>query len=129
MTETEKALKDFEHYREFGYSKSETPSSQSLEIALTALREKAERENPKPLMWDELTALEGKPVYIKMITDSKKSPSCWAIVGKVRSYGGWHYVDLYDGFENESWSERKYGHSWVAYASEPICFRAERSRP
>ena len=35
----------------------------AFEIALSALREKAERENPKPLTLEELKERVGKPVY------------------------------------------------------------------
>mgnify|MGYP000918054222 CR=1 FL=1 len=45
MNEIEMAIKSFEKFKEMGYSHSDLPSSWSIELALAALREQAEREN------------------------------------------------------------------------------------
>lgn len=45
MNEIEMAIKSFEKFKEMGYSHSNLPSSWSIELALAALREKAERIN------------------------------------------------------------------------------------
>ena len=44
MTEIERAIKGFEHFKEMGYTHSCLPSSWSFEVALAALREKQERD-------------------------------------------------------------------------------------
>ena len=44
MSEIERAIKDFEHFKEMGYTHSCLPSSWSIEVALAALREKQERD-------------------------------------------------------------------------------------
>lgn len=44
MTEIEQAIKSFERFKEMSYSHSFLPSSWSIELALSALREQAERE-------------------------------------------------------------------------------------
>lgn len=43
MGEIERAIKDFEDFKQAGYSHSELPSSWNIELALAALREQAER--------------------------------------------------------------------------------------
>lgn len=47
MNEIEMAIKSFEKFKEMGYSHSNLPSSWSIELALAALREKAERETKR----------------------------------------------------------------------------------
>jgi hypothetical protein len=44
MNEIERAIKDFKDFKQAGYTHSELPSSWHIELALAALREKAERE-------------------------------------------------------------------------------------
>jgi uncharacterized protein with PIN domain len=44
MSEIERAIKDFKDFKQAGYTHSELPSSWHIELALAALREKAERE-------------------------------------------------------------------------------------
>lgn len=68
MTEIEKAIREFEYYIESGYGQDERPSSWSTAIALSALRAKQKRENPKPLTVDELKECVGKPVWIQYIS-------------------------------------------------------------
>ena len=47
MSEIERAIDDFNNYVEMGYGQYFRPSSESTELALTALKEKLEREkNP-----------------------------------------------------------------------------------
>ncbi len=43
MNEIERAIKDFKDFKQAGYTHSELPSSWHIELALAALREKAER--------------------------------------------------------------------------------------
>lgn len=54
MNEIERAIKDFENFKQAGYTHCELPSSWHIELAISALREKQERENPQPLTLDEL---------------------------------------------------------------------------
>ena len=51
MSEIERAIDDFNNYVEMGYGQYFRPSSESTELALTALKEKLEREK-NPLTCD-----------------------------------------------------------------------------
>ena len=51
--------------------------SAALAMALDALREKQERENPKPLTLDELRGMMGEPVWCV-----SESGASWFIVNK-----------------------------------------------
>ena len=44
MNEIERAIKDFEDFKQAGYSHCALPSSWHIELAIEALREKAERD-------------------------------------------------------------------------------------
>ena len=44
MSEIERAIKDFEKFKQAGYTHSELPSSWHIELAISSLREKQERE-------------------------------------------------------------------------------------
>lgn len=61
------------------------PFYDSLEMAIDALREKAERENPKPLTLEQLKERVGKPVYCD-------DEDCgWGVVGNEgRLDNKWH---------------------------------------
>lgn len=54
----------------FGYFEAAEELKKYMEaeqMAIDALREKAEREDPKPLTLEELWQMEGEPVYIERI--------------------------------------------------------------
>ena len=92
---------------------------QFIESALTVLRAELEREKNEPLTWDELKAMEGKAVYIKMLVDSPKYPSCWSIIGESYNHGDSEHVVILDAYDSESGCLEKYGVSWIAYRYEP----------
>ena len=50
----------------------------ALQLAVDALREKAEREDPKPLNIEELLQMHGEPVYVTM--PGKPHRNKWCIV-------------------------------------------------
>ena len=56
------------------------------EIALQALREQEERENPQPLTYDELLKLHGEPVYVTV--PGKPHRSKWCIVDLISPQPG-----------------------------------------
>lgn len=47
-----------------------------FEAAATALQEKAERENPKPLTIEELRQMDGEPVYVTVPGMPHRSKWC-----------------------------------------------------
>ena len=80
-----------------------------FEIAATALREKAEREDPKPLTIEELRQMDGVPVYLVFLSLNET---------------GWEIFVEHDddGFETDagSWYYAKtYGKKWFAYRHKP----------
>lgn len=84
-------------------------------MALSALREQQERENPKPLTLDELRQMDGYPVYIH----SEKYPyhTGWRVIRKLE-FGP--FEELYIHFSNgEVFHVREYGTAWVAYRHKP----------
>ena len=79
-----------------------------FELAVTALREKAEREDPKPLTIEELRGMIGYPIYI------------------VHSHGGneWNIFTGYNDCSFWSMGESfylncRYGKGWNAYRHKP----------
>ena len=78
---------------------------EALDLALEALREKAEREDPKPLTLEELRRMDGEPVWID---------DWW------EDSHGWELsMDASDYFEGERRTEKDYGGIWVAYRHKP----------
>ena len=76
-----------------------------FKIAATALQEKAERENPKPLTLEELRQMDGEPVWID---------DWW------EDSHGWELsMDASDYFEGERRTEKEYGSIWEAYRHKP----------
>lgn len=87
------------------------------DIALTALREKLERDEQKPLTWDEVVAMEGEPAYIENLV--MKSESMWAVIGEPFVANGLDFIQLYDELPTDNACRELYGETWLAYATEP----------
>lgn len=64
-----------------------------FEIAAAALREKAEREDPKPLTYAELLKMHGEPVYVTV--PGKPHRSKWCIVEACCPQPGLHGLDYF----------------------------------
>lgn len=74
-------------------------------FAADAIREKLEREDPKPLTLEELRQMDGEPVWID---------DWW------EDSHGWELsMDASDYFEGERRTEKEYGSIWVAYRHKP----------
>lgn len=61
----------------FSFSCADVDYSTAYKMALDALREKAEREDPKPLTIEELRQYEGQPVFLVIENIGVKT---WAIL-------------------------------------------------
>ena len=72
---------------------------------MDAIREKQERENPKPLTIEELRQMHGEPVFIRKL-DGDQSFWMLAYPDVVSNRLGW--LDY-----------RNYGSAWVAYRHKP----------
>lgn len=90
----------------------------AFEITLSALREKAERENPKPLTLEELKDRHGKPIYAV----DGEGHACWVVVNAFdeecadNEFGAWQffYYDMQDCTKDEL-----HPMGWLAYDHEP----------
>lgn len=80
-----------------------------FEIAAAALREKAERENPKPLTLEELRKQEGCPVFLVIENIDIQR---WAIV----DFSGDERTSFQNGVRL---SNEVYGITWSAYRHKP----------
>lgn len=80
-----------------------------LELAMQALNEKAERENPAPLTLEELRQMDGEPVWI--VWPDGRIESKWWIVGNY----DWHMME----FNDDTSMKRYYGKTWNAYRHKP----------
>ena len=87
--------------------------AEAMQMAIDALQEKAEREDPKPLTIEQLRQMDGEPVYI--VDQCKESTllTGWIVFS--------HHHD--DGFVprgNAGWfSVSGYGERWLAYRHKP----------
>ena len=90
----------------------------TVDFIVAAIREKQERENPKPLTLDELREMAGEPVFI--VT---KHGSNWDIVNVSKEDGGPYPV--YFQRYGRGLQENGYGKTWLAYRSEPQEMRDE----
>lgn len=108
-------------YQEFyddAFHKSMKPdiSDDAKSLAMVALLEKIERENPKPLTWDEMKRLNEVPVYILDLYDEGREG--WYILSWDYRKSG-QYLVLSSRHCNGFLSD-EYGESWVAYTIKPM---------
>lgn len=83
-----------------------------FDIAATALREKAEREDPKPLTIEELRQMDGEPVWIK-------ADHCGLFADVVKIHGK-EDGDAFVGFViHYRMQENGCGKTWTAYRHKP----------
>lgn len=133
MTEIDKAIAYWEEFRQeaiFMISNYEdingilSEQAEICDITLSALREQAERNNPKPLTIEQLRERSGKPVWTVGVSFTDDgSYSMWDIIESVDDDG----VEF--GYSSESVEWWNYnlcgsdgellGCAWVAYDHEP----------
>ena len=98
--------------------------SDKAEFINAAIREKRERDNPKPLTWDELREMVGQPIWTIGVSFSDDgSWSMWDIVEEVTD----EYVRFgYSTEAPERWSYNLRmangelcGSAWLAYRYKP----------
>lgn len=84
-------------------------------IALTALREKQERENPQPLKTSDFWERIGKPIWIYSIINQCINCAVvfyvdhtWSEAKMILRIKGWDHLYIED-----------YGKTWLAYDHEP----------
>lgn len=90
------------------------------QMAIEALREKAEREDPQPLTFEELLQMDGEPVWLHTITDPRPY-RCGLIFVQVAEIRTAMYCAFW-AFGNECEIDRspdEYGKTWIAYRHKP----------
>lgn len=97
-----------------------------LNLAVNALREKAERENPQPLTVEELREMAERcePIYITRIDDETPIFRGNKIVGGVLDKAAVMNVADHLPFmaiygRNLTLAESDYGKTWLAYRTKP----------
>ena len=86
MTDLENAIQEFED-NAYHPSMKPTISVESKAVALAALREKAARENQKPLTFDELKKMGGDPVWIvEWDTNTQSHAGHWELSTDAEDY-------------------------------------------
>lgn len=99
-------------------------------IALGALREKAEQEQPRPLTADELEQMDGQPVWVEF----GYGESGWAIVEQISPLAGFVLHGLNEDEPDPDFLNMEYndpdGHhglhllGWRAYRNKPPGYEA-----
>ena len=85
---------------------------EAMQMAAAALREKAEREDPKPLTIEELRQMDGEPVWIK-------ADHCGLFADVVKIHGK-EDGDAFVGFViHYRMQENGCGKTWTAYRHKP----------
>jgi len=75
----EEAIKNLTAYMYFEFDELPKDVGIAMSAGIVALREQAERDNPKPLSLEELREMDGEPVWVEKLDNSQLS--------------GWHVVD------------------------------------
>lgn len=101
----------FEEYKE-PYTTIEVPTEEDFRWLEDAIREKQERENPKPLTIEELIQMQDQPVWLKYLNN----PVCdrWGIVEGASEIEGQKYL-----FLRGEYGYSEYGKGVVAYRYKP----------
>ena len=92
-------------------------------ITLEALREKAERDNPKPLIYEELLQMNNEVVWFEVLDKSDNENPCESAWSKVW-VADWMPppVVYFWLFGNECELEptpKNYGRTWICYRHKP----------
>jgi len=98
-------IKTLEHYE------AQEEETKAMKIAIQALREKLERENPKPLTLEEVIEMPGEPVWCCYEKENKEIVTDCRLVSR----GAFGCI----GIDEKYLLFREYGVKWLAYRYEP----------
>lgn len=105
----EEAIKILTHYTSEYY----TPQHREAHrMAIAALREKQERENPKPLTIEELRQMDQQPVYVVPANPTETAGCEWCVM--------WNDEACIPSYEAWAWPIKDYGKTWTAYRHKPV---------
>lgn len=115
---TGEAMEEIEYYGGFsGRAAVVQAVLDACVLAVAALREQEERENPNPLTLEELRQMDGEPVFLVDLVHKSEleTPNLW---------GGWIVFTSHNtnGFIPRSggfFSNDGYGKTWLSYRSKP----------
>ncbi|HBF65238.1 MAG TPA: hypothetical protein DDW34_05190 [Clostridium sp.] len=106
--ETSKRYRELHEIKNFNYD---------LLTAIEALQEKLERENPKPLMLEELRCMDCEPVYIvRGLHLPCENDEWWAIIHTFQNCEFAHFISHGKKFSADF---EDYGVRWLAYRYKP----------
>lgn len=89
-----------------------TDFNNALLMAIDALKEKQERENPEPLTIAELQQMDEEPIFVVPLFKTIIQPE-WCVYEKL-------YETAYiPGGECWNWLLKDYGKTWIAYRYKP----------
>lgn len=97
----------------------EAPGKGSREcylLAIAAIREKAEREDPKPLTLEELRQMDGEPVWVKP-RNADRGEGEWCVI--CLYYNKLDFDASIPGVESYWYPSNEYGKTWSAYRHKP----------
>lgn len=86
---------------------------------LDAIREKLERENPKPLTIEELRQMDGLPVYVSDLRIHDNSEYCIILANDKYGHGDQNRCAQIAGCECDWYRFDEYGERWIAYRHKP----------
>ena len=115
---TGEALAEIEYYGGFsGRAAVVQAVSDACVMAVAALREQEERENPKPLTLDELRQMDGEPVFLVELVQKSdpETPNLWGWWIVFTSHNTNGFIPRGGGL----FSNYGYGKTWLAYRSKP----------
>ena len=104
-------MEDALHYLE-EYQRYQNTPSRNGHIALVDFEESQKNE---PLTWDDLKAMEGKPVWVEdNIDEPEDTTKYWAIYRRIEKSQETEYALLSDFYYDKA----QYGETWQAYRKE-----------
>lgn len=115
---TEQAAAWFENRAK---NSSMSGAREMFRLAAEALREKTERENPKPLTLDDLRQMDGEVVWLEVLDCKDLSVPVKSNWGEVWIYSCGNDVSFWR-FGNECDirpNNENYGKTWIAYRHKP----------
>lgn len=110
------AIKQLDGANAMLFNRNMKTFNSAIIMAIAALREKAEREDPKPLTIEELRRLDEEPVWVKA-KKAKAGYGMWCVVNYNRLT---RRVEAFiPGIENTWFEGEEYGKTWLAYRHKP----------
>lgn len=104
---------------------------EAVRLSLEALREKAEREDTRPLTIEELRQMDGEPVFLEYEL-GQHTYSGWNVLKSVYLTEEGDYLKCIDGklfsvvgmervkfITDQSFATQDYGKKWIAYRHKP----------